>query len=289
MSALSRRVLRRGHRTATGLPCWRPGTEASRPRGSSTFPTGTRRPLQVTHRLPDIAGAVETVAWSPDGSRLCLVVAQFGAEVSDVYGSGTVSGPAAAESWRPVVSPADDSGRRMLHVWDLATGTVEVICPAANVWEAGWYGPDRLIALVTDAAGEGAWYGATVQAVGIDGRAEQLHRSDVQMAQPRANPSGDRWSVLSARASDRGLLAGDLIVGSEHFPGTPVRHGRRRCDRALLAGRSADRVRRTTRAGHGVRGPRRGGRDSRRAVQHRWSEWEVSAGGRRRTAAAEHS
>ena len=72
----------------------------------------------VVHRLPDVAGAVESVAWSPTGDRLVLVVAQFGAEVSDVYGSGTVQGPADAQAWRPIVTPAPEVGRRIVHVWN---------------------------------------------------------------------------------------------------------------------------------------------------------------------------
>lgn len=169
----------------------------------------------VVHRLPEVAGAVEELAWSPDGGRLGLVVAQFGAEVSDVYGSGTVQGPQDAESWRPVVSPSPESGRRVLHVWTPGDGAVDRLRPELNVWEAGWLGTDRLVVLASSGSGEGDWYAASLHTIDAADRAgpDQLYRSDLQLAQPRANPTGERWSVLVGRASDRGLLAGDLVVG----------------------------------------------------------------------------
>jgi len=176
-------------------------------------PTDDPAPVTMDHRLPEIDGSVEELAWSPDGQRLALVVAQFGAEVSDVYGSGTVRGPADAESWRPLVSPSPDSGRRVLHVWTPADGVVDRLCPELNVWEASWLGADRFVVLASTGAGEGDWYAARLRTVGADGRSDELYRSDLQMAQPRANPSGGRWSVLDGRASDRGLLAGSLVVG----------------------------------------------------------------------------
>lgn len=173
-------------------------------------------PATVLARLPAVSGAVESVAWSPSGERLCVVVAEFEAEVSDVYGSGTVAGPDSAESWRPVVEPAG-AGRRLLHIWDPEAGTVDVVSPGSNVWEAGWSGPGAIIVVTSEGAGEGAWYGATLAVVDLIRPvmvASTLRTSTVQMAQPRGNPSGDRWSVIEARASDRGLLAGDVIVGS---------------------------------------------------------------------------
>ena len=46
-------------------------------------------------RAHGLGGEVEAARWSPDGRHLALVVADPGAEVSDVWGSGTVAGDAA--------------------------------------------------------------------------------------------------------------------------------------------------------------------------------------------------
>ena len=177
------------------------------------LPEAAEQPLEITRRLPAVSGAVEDLAWSPDGGRIGLVIAQFGAEVSDVHGSGTVAGPSAQETWRPAVSPAPDQGRRILHVWTPDDGTVTPIPTDLNVWEAAWCGPDRFVVVATSGVGEGAWYAAALRLLGMDGQDSPLLEVDVQMAAPRATSSGERWSVIVGRASDRGLLAGDLVVG----------------------------------------------------------------------------
>ncbi|MGD9958323.1 S9 family peptidase [Nocardioides sp.] len=169
----------------------------------------------VVHRLPGVDGSVEAVSWSPDGTRLGVLVAQFGAEVSDVYGSGVVAAPTAAAPWRPLVSPSPERGRRILHLWAPGSGSVTGICPDLNVWEHCWLGTDRLVVLASRAAGEGAWYAAGLHTLGTEtGEAVAVHRPDAQLAKPRGDPSGARWSVIAGPASDRGLLAGALFVSS---------------------------------------------------------------------------
>jgi len=175
---------------------------------------------EMVHSLPEASGAVEGATWSPDGTRLGLVVAQFGAEVSDVYGSGTVAGPSGAETWRPAVSPAPEAGRRVLHVWDPIGEVLTGLHPELNVWAADWLGPDRLVALASTGAGEGAWYSAWLFVLGCDGTVSRSHVSRAQLANPIGSPSGGRWAVLDGRASDRGLLAGSLVFGEMDRPGT---------------------------------------------------------------------
>lgn len=166
----------------------------------------------VVAALPAVGGAVEEAVWAPDGDRLALVVAGFGAEVSGVHGSGTVVGPGDAESWRPVVSPTPEAGRRRLLVWRWREGALDSLAADLNIWETCWLGPDALLALASEGSGEGAWYAARLHRVGLDGRVDEVHRSTVQLAQPRADATGARWSVIESRASDRGLVSGTLVV-----------------------------------------------------------------------------
>jgi dipeptidyl aminopeptidase/acylaminoacyl peptidase len=173
----------------------------------------------ITHRLSDVDGSVERAAWSPDGTTLCLIVADFGAEISDVHGSGTVAGPTDAESWRPLVTPAPEHGRRTLHVWTPGLAASTPLCGHLNVWETGWLGPERLAVVASEGSGEGAWYAARMLAIGLDGSVEQLHTSGRQLAAPSGSPTGSCWSVIDGPASDRGLLAGSLIVGDTGGPG----------------------------------------------------------------------
>lgn len=162
-------------------------------------------------RTVDLDGSVEHLHWSPDGSRLALQVAEPGAELSDLYGSGVVGG---GESWRPRVLPAT-LGRRSLVVWDPGAGTVRTVGDL-NVWEVSWRGPDRLLAVASEGAGEDDWYGAAlVEVDAATGEASVLHQPTHQLSRPCASPSGDRWAALSGAASDRDLLAGELIVGPD--------------------------------------------------------------------------
>jgi dipeptidyl aminopeptidase/acylaminoacyl peptidase len=160
----------------------------------------------------DVPGFVELALWSPDGSRLALQVAMPGAEISDVYGSGTL-GEGDAESWRPRVLPAVGRGRRLAHVWDPGAGDTRVVSEQ-TVWELAWSGDRALLALTSEESDEDAWYGAVLSRLDLDGASERvLFVPHDQVSVPRGAPSGDRWSVLSGLQSDRGLPAGELVVG----------------------------------------------------------------------------
>jgi dipeptidyl aminopeptidase/acylaminoacyl peptidase len=164
-----------------------------------------------TTRAEDLGGSVEIARWSREGKRLALIVADAGAEISDVWGSGKVSG-GVTESWRPQVFP-HEGGRRRLVVWEPASGSHCTIT-ALNVWEADWYGDD-VVALVSEGAGEDAWYSARLVRIRLDGEVSPLYEATYQLAHPCGSPDGSSWSVLTGFASDRDLLAGTLIVARE--------------------------------------------------------------------------
>jgi dipeptidyl aminopeptidase/acylaminoacyl peptidase len=162
-------------------------------------------------RATGLGGSVELARWSGDGNRLALVVADPRAEVSDVWGSGVVGG-SSADSWRPGVLP-HEGGRRRLVVWDLQEpeGHGHRTPTDLNVWEVDWCGED-LVALVSEGAGEDAWYSARLMRIDpgdeVTGSYDAIH----QLARPLGSPDGRSWSVLTGFASDRDLLAGDIVV-----------------------------------------------------------------------------
>jgi dipeptidyl aminopeptidase/acylaminoacyl peptidase len=165
----------------------------------------------VVSASSDLAGFVETACWSPDGSRLALQVAMPGAEISDVFGSGTLGG--GAESWRPRVLPAVGEGERLAYVWDPRSMESRIVSDL-TVWELVWSGDRALLALTTADSDEGAWYGAVLSRLDLDGGPPRtVFVPDDQVSVPRASPSGRAWSVLSGLQSDRGLPAGVLVVG----------------------------------------------------------------------------
>ncbi len=165
--------------------------------------------------LPEVEGTVESLAWSPDGARLLLGSAGLGADQAGASGSGVTSDALELPAWVPAVEDgAGENDRRRLWVLDVASGTLRRLSgEKANVWEATWCGPDAVLAVVSDAPGEDAWYDATLVTIDLaTGSARELARSDVQLGVPAANAEGSRGAIIEALCSDRMLVAGTLLL-----------------------------------------------------------------------------
>ncbi len=165
---------------------------------------------------PWIEGTVEYIAWSPDGTSILLGVAGPGADIADALGAGTTAHQVAdLPAWIPSIdSGVTENQWRRLWIYDVSTGTSQLLSPAGlNVWEATWAGDNRVVAIVSHAPREGAWYDA--QLVGLDvatGRVETIYQTSRQMGVPAASPSGNHVAIIQALCSDRGLIAGDLLL-----------------------------------------------------------------------------
>ena len=161
-------------------------------------------------------GSVEHHEWSPDGSRILLLVAGHGAEQTDALGSGTLGPKAELPAWVPLVESSEDAGerRRALYVLDVASGGLTAASPAElNVWEASWCGDGAVVAIASEGAGESAWYGAELALIDPAGRtARTLRRSDVQLGWATGSPGGTHAAVVEAICSDRVIVAGDLLL-----------------------------------------------------------------------------
>ena len=163
----------------------------------------------------EVEGSVEHIAWSPSGSHLLVGAAGTGADLAGVQGSGVA---AAAEeedlpSWAPTVeSSEDEEGWRRL--WVLNASGREATSASReglNVWEAAWFGDDAVVAIVSDAPGEDAWYRAALAVIDVaSGKERILYRSDRQLGLPAASPDGRRVAVVEAICSDRMIVAGDV-------------------------------------------------------------------------------
>ncbi|HET6171085.1 MAG TPA: S9 family peptidase [Gaiellales bacterium] len=166
--------------------------------------------------LTEAPGVVEHHEWSPDGSRILLLVAGQGAEQTDALGSGTLGTQAEVPDWVPLVSSTEGEGdgRRSVYVLDVASGELaQASAPALNVWEASWCGDRALVAIVSEGAGEGAWYGAELALIDPAARtARTLRRTDVQLGWACGSPGGTRAAVIEAVCSDRTIVAGDLLL-----------------------------------------------------------------------------
>lgn len=179
---------------------------------------------------PPVDGIVEYAGWSPDGTRLLLGVAGRGAEAAGAQGSRTLAAAGSTDGpdWLPDVLEAGSLGSdwRRLQVYDVAADTTRVVSrEGLNVWEACWAGPDMIAAVVSDGPGEELWYSARLVLIDVaTGNESELLTSQMQLGTITASPSGKRVAVLEAICSDRGLVAGDLIL-VETATGTATRIG----------------------------------------------------------------
>lgn len=164
-------------------------------------------------------GAVEALRWSPDGQALALLVADAGAELSDLHGSGVVG---SNQQWHPRVLPSP-GGRRCAVVWVPPEAAPRRLAPELNTWELDWCGARALVAVVSEHGGEDDWYDARLVAVDArTGEPTDLLHPPRQVARPLGSTDGSRWAVISGAASDRDLLSGVLVVGDRHGGSTAV-------------------------------------------------------------------
>jgi dipeptidyl aminopeptidase/acylaminoacyl peptidase len=173
--------------------------------------------LSEAEALPEVPGSVEFLAWSPDGERLLLGVAGLGADQAGASGSGNVRPDEQdAPAWMPDIESAgeDDSAWRRLWLVLLGERTVRPLSrEGLNVWEAAWCGNEHIAAIVSESPGEEAWYAAPLASIDVaTGQERIVLRSDVQLGLPVASPDGARIAVVEALASDRLILAGDLLL-----------------------------------------------------------------------------
>jgi dipeptidyl aminopeptidase/acylaminoacyl peptidase len=165
---------------------------------------------------PAVAGTVEYLAWSPDGTRILLGVAGLGAEMADAQGSGTVgAGEAGLPSWYPQVEAGTrEDAWRSLWLFTPASGELARVSPdGLNVWDAVWSGHAHVLAVTSGHPGEDSWYCAVLSRLDIStGEVTELLRSEVQLGLPAGTPDGTRAAVVEAVCSDRWIVAGDLIL-----------------------------------------------------------------------------
>jgi dipeptidyl aminopeptidase/acylaminoacyl peptidase len=171
----------------------------------------------VVRSTPHVEGWVEYLHWSPDGTRILLGVAGHGADVSGGQGAVTSKPvPDDLPSWTPSVEDRDGQ-HRWRHAWiyELASANVAKLnFGPRNLWEATWCGSQTIVAVASDAPGEGLWYSASVFIGNSDngGDARELYKPQAQLGWPAGSPSGKHLAIVEALCSDRWIVAGDLLL-----------------------------------------------------------------------------
>lgn len=165
---------------------------------------------------PRVPGWVEYFHWSPDGARILLGVAGHGADRSSAHGAVTSQATTVkAPSWAPTVEiDQEECHWRQAWLYELSGNRVLRASGAGNnIWEAVWCGNERLAAVVSSAPGEGHWYAARLNILGIgDGSSREIYRPKYQLGCLAASASGTHLAIVEALCSDRGIVAGDLLI-----------------------------------------------------------------------------
>ena len=185
-----------------------------------TLGLGADGPIGEPRRLAGPAGFTELLRPAADGRRLLLVVAGEQAEQADGLGSGTVGDLAADKAgvpdWMPSVeTTAGHDEWRTTWLLDTETGQSRQVSPdGLNTWEADWLGDDAVVAIVTDAPAEDAWYHARLVRIDLaSGDMTTLHEPEEwQIEFATGSPDGSTVAVIEGVASDRYYLGGELLL-----------------------------------------------------------------------------
>ncbi len=164
---------------------------------------------------PPVEGWVEHLQWSPDGSHILLLVAGHGADVAGAQGAVTSKGAEALASWMPTVETGDESFKwRRVWVYEVASEAVRRVGPdRLNVWEAAWCGNESIAVVASPGPGEGLWYSARVNLIQIhSGECREIYKPRDQLGWPAGSASGEYLAIVEAICSDRGIVAGDLLL-----------------------------------------------------------------------------
>ena len=174
---------------------------------------GEAKPLSSTEN------AVEYFHWSPSANRILIGMAGRGADKAGGEGSGGITdGKGSTDNfppWMPEVNSGDpETSWRTLWVYDTVDGSLrQVSQPGSNIWEASWCGDDKAVGIVSQSPGEGSWYTAKLVTIEIGtGNEGIICTSKRQLGLPCSSPSGSYIAVVQAVCSDRGIIAGDILL-----------------------------------------------------------------------------
>jgi dipeptidyl aminopeptidase/acylaminoacyl peptidase len=159
-------------------------------------------------RLP---GSVQELLWDEPRGRVIALVAE--------PGPGTALPTSGGERpWLdddPLVGLGRESAQRLWSV-PLATGQPSLLGPGrGSVWEAALAPDGTLVCVYSAEAGEAAWYSAFVARLDpATGSLKPLYKPAWQASWVAVDRGSGRVALVEGWASDRGLLAGDVVVMS---------------------------------------------------------------------------
>ena len=174
------------------------------------------RRTAVIRSTPSVDGWVEYFHWSHDGTRILLGVAGHGADIAGGQGAvRTEQRLGGIPSWMPQVEAQGDVHRwRRIWIYTIDADHVRCVTPQSmNVWEAAWCGDHSFASVFSPEPDEGDWYTSRLCVTDIiTQEIRELYAPRDQLGCLSASPSGRDIAIVEAICSDRGIVAGNLLL-----------------------------------------------------------------------------
>ncbi|EXA46420.1 uncharacterized protein FRV6_01075 [Fusarium oxysporum] len=166
----------------------------------------------VERLVEDPQGSLHHLDWSPSGRQLLLL----GIETDNASTQDSDQArdfPDKAPSWMPTVRTARWQ-RRFVSIYDWSSDNLRsCLSNDLTIWEAAWCGEDAIACIVSDEGTENDWYRARLSSLAVvSGYEQKLYIPSVQLGLPTCSPDGDKIAVVVALCSDRGVVAGDILI-----------------------------------------------------------------------------
>lgn len=165
--------------------------------------------------LADPGGTIDEIAWAPDGRSLLVLAADLGLDTAGSLNAVTITAQGEVPPDPVVVS--GPAGLRRLWLVDRATGAISQLdLRGRNVWDFSWDGATALAAIVSADPSESGWYSASIAVFDLGAapasRLVAEYQPQWQLGVPRLSPDGRQVAFIEGVCSDRGIIAGELMV-----------------------------------------------------------------------------
>jgi dipeptidyl aminopeptidase/acylaminoacyl peptidase len=161
--------------------------------------TGTARP----RKLASVQGLAAVPRWSPDGTKLALLVTEGATKETGATQAGA----------REVGEIGEHYDEKRIAIVPAAGGPLRIVSPADRfVYEYAWT-PDGQGFVATSAKGNGDanWWVATVDAIdAATGTVRTIVAPTTQVNFPRISPDGQTVAFIGGLMSDFGSVGGDV-------------------------------------------------------------------------------
>ncbi|MGH9105059.1 MAG: prolyl oligopeptidase family serine peptidase [Acidimicrobiales bacterium] len=169
--------------------------------------------LGTTHRnlspLAEIPGSVQQLCWDEQSGRALALAAEPGADTASL----TSGRRRPHRALGPEVD-GDPTGPQRVWSVSLATGRAAPVGPpSVSIWEMALFPDASLACVCSSEPGEAGWYRSFIARLDLaTGALQRLFSPEWQVAGVSVAHDGERLAFVEGWASDRGLVAGRVVV-----------------------------------------------------------------------------